>query len=190
MIMVIWIIYAEGHFGKVGYRNVAQARIPGVGYVRIQAISYLSFYKGKGAFKTVGDKSLLRRQSHENIILYCKNRIRKLPGGAGNKIPLQLSLGQGFILGQEMIGRADTGYRGRSKFFVPQRRCLLPIFYAQSRQKLSVFHHSQDRWERDQADGRTEQGKFLRQFLQNGREKVHFCVIMTSQIKWGIKDAL
>ena len=138
--MVIRIIYAEGHFGKAGYRNVAQARIPGVGNVRIQGISYLSFYKGKGAFKTVGDKSLLRRQSHENIILYCKNRIRKLPGGAGNKIPLQLSFGQGFILGQGKIGRADTGYMGRSKFFVPQRRCLLPIFYAQSRQKLSVFY--------------------------------------------------
>ena len=105
--MVIRIIYAEGHFGKAGYRNVAQARIPGVGNVRIQAISYLSFYKGKGAFKTVGDKSLLRRQSHENIILYCKNRIRKLPGGAGNKIPLQLSFGQGFILGQGMIRRAS-----------------------------------------------------------------------------------
>ena len=119
--MVIWIIYAEGHFGKAGYRNVAQARIPGVGYVRIQAISYLSFYKGKGAFKTVGDKSLLRRQSHENIILYCKNRIRKLPGGAGNKIPLQLSLGQGFILGQQTqaIGAEASSLYHKEDVFCP-----------------------------------------------------------------------
>ena len=163
--MVILIIYAKGYLGKAGDGNVAQTRVSCMGDIRIETIADLSFYKSKSTFNTFCDESLFRRKVHKYIVLDSKNGVRKLTGRTGNKISSELFSCKGFISGQGMLRRADTGHRGAGKLSVPQRRSILPIFYAQSSHQLGIFYHSQNRWKRDHSYGRTEQRKFLGQFL-------------------------
>ena len=128
MIMVVLIIYAKGYLWKTGYGNVAQTRVSCIGDIRIETIADLSFYKSKGTFNTFCDKPLFRWKGHKYIILDSKNGVRKLTGRTGDKVSSELFYCKGFISGQRMFWRADTGHRGAGKLSVPQRRSILSIF--------------------------------------------------------------
>lgn len=119
MIMTILIIYAKGHLGKTGYGNVAQTGVSRMGNVRIEGITNLSFYKSKGTFNIFCDEPLFWGKSHKNTVLDSKNGIRKLAGRTSNKVSGELFWCKGFISGQRVLWRADTGHMGRREFSVP-----------------------------------------------------------------------
>ena len=129
MIMVVLIIYAKGYLWP---------RVSCIGDIRIETIADLSFYKSKGTFNAFCDEPLFRRKVHKYIVLDSKNGVRKLTGRTGNKISSELFSCKGFISGQRMFWRADTGHRGAGKLSVPQRRSILSIFYAQSCHELGI----------------------------------------------------
>ena len=126
--MVVLIIYAKGYLWKAGYGNVAQTRVSCIGDIRIETIADLSFYKSKGTFNTFCDKPLFRWKGHKYIILDSKNGVRKLTGRTGDKVSSELFYCKGFVSGQRMFWRADTGHRGAGKLLYHREEAFCPYF--------------------------------------------------------------